>query len=95
MSQIEYSAAQLDMLANDLMNARNRLEDTQRDLEGYVGQLAATWEGTAPGEYLLKQGRWDDANKALMDIMQRLSGIVRDGAVDMTTTDKDLASRWM
>ncbi|MFI1462538.1 WXG100 family type VII secretion target [Nocardia carnea] len=93
--QIQYSAEQMDMLANDLLAAKNRLSDTHLDLRGYVDQLAAEWGGTAKNEYLVKQGRWDDANGRLMEIMEKLSGIVRDGAVDMATTDAQLAAKWL
>lgn len=93
--KIQYSAAQMDMLANDLLASKNRLFDTHLDLRGYVDQLAAEWNGVAKNEYFLKQDRWDKANERIMEIMEKLSGIVRDGAVDMTTTDAQLASKWM
>jgi WXG100 family type VII secretion target len=92
---IAYSEAQLMALSGDLNTSRGRLQETHDELQGYVNGLVAQWGGDAQVAYSAKQKRWDEAHIALLDIMQRLSDIVRDGAIDMTTTDKTNAARWM
>ncbi|MFI9535574.1 WXG100 family type VII secretion target [Nocardia fusca] len=92
---IAYSEAQLMALSGDLNTSRGRLQETHDELQGYVNGLVAQWGGDAQVAYSAKQKRWDDAHIALLEIMHRLSEIVRDGAIDMTTTDKSNAARWM
>ncbi|MGW5385255.1 WXG100 family type VII secretion target [Nocardia sp. NPDC003963] len=92
---ISYSETQLIALSGDLGTSRGRLQETHDELQGYVNGLVASWSGEAQVAYSAKQKRWDDAHVALLEIMQRLADIVRDGAIDMSTTDKANASRWM
>ncbi|WP_459549348.1 WXG100 family type VII secretion target [Nocardia sp. X0981] len=96
MSEVKYSEAQLTAMAGDIRNAKGRLTETQAELESYVSQLAASWETSeAKDAYRAKQLRWDDAHNQLMDIMERIAKVVEDGAINMTSTDKMNAARWL
>lgn len=96
MSEVKYSEAQLIAMAGDIRNAKGRLTETQAELESYVNQLAASWETSeAKDAYRAKQLRWDDAHNQLMDIMERIAKVVEDGAINMTSTDKMNAARWI
>ncbi|MGW0182018.1 WXG100 family type VII secretion target [Nocardia sp. NPDC003345] len=93
---LQYSEGQLMAMAGDIRTSKGRLSETHTELGNYVNQLAAAWETSeAKDAYRAKQARWDDAHNQLMDIMERIAKVVEDGAINMTSTDRQNASRWL
>lgn len=93
---MKYSEGQLLAMAGDIRTSKGRISESHTELLNYVNQLAASWESDeAKIAYDAKQSRWNKAHEDLMDIMERIAKVVEDGAVNMTSTDKQNAARWL
>lgn len=101
MSEVKYSSEQLHAMSDDLVAAKGRLAEAHQELQGYVNGLVSQWESGARDAYVEKQRRWDDAIQSpdqttgLLPIIQAVAKVVKDGAVDMATTDAQNAAKWM
>ncbi|WP_051161604.1 WXG100 family type VII secretion target [Nocardia brevicatena] len=93
---MKYSEGQLLAMTGDIRTSKGRISESHGELLNYVNQLASSWESDeAKIAYDAKQNRWNKAHEDLMDIMERIAKVVEDGAINMTTTDKQNASRWL
>lgn len=93
---MKYSEGQLVQLAADLRTSKGRLSESHSELTNYVKQLCSTWESDeAQKAYQDKQHRWDRAHEDLMTTLENIAKVVEDGAINMTTTDKAAAAKWV
>lgn len=71
-----------------------RFNEALADLRAQIAPLRQTWTAAAAEAYRTEQLRWDQAAAALNDILFRLGNAVRDGADDVSATDRRAASAW-
>ena len=86
--EIEYTVRQ------EIHTTSARLNAALDDLRAQVAPLQEIWTRQAAEAYRIEQARWEQAAAALNDILVRLGNAVRDGADDMTATDRMAANAW-
>ena len=64
------------------------------DLRAQIGPLEETWTAQAAEAYRAEQLRWNQSAAALNDILLRLGNAVRDGADEVSATDRRAAGAW-
>ncbi|MCV7431725.1 WXG100 family type VII secretion target [Mycolicibacterium bacteremicum] len=71
-----------------------RFNAALEDLRGQIAPLQQTWTAQAAEAYRAEQLRWNQSAAALNDILQRLGNAVRDGADEVSATDRRAAGAW-
>ncbi|MGI5221351.1 WXG100 family type VII secretion target [Nocardia sp. CA-290969] len=99
---LKYSQEQLIALSKDIDRKVGDLRTQNDDLMGYAQNLAQSWESDsstgndgAYEAYMVKQNEWKVAQIELLDVLNRISRVVEDGAINMSDTDKRNAGAWM
>ncbi|AHK30039.1 WXG100 family type VII secretion target [Rhodococcus opacus] len=95
MSSLKYGFAELQALASDIMSNEAKLRETHDELRGYVNGLVAQWESGARENYQAVQAKWDSSHEDLLQVLQTISKVVQDGAVDMQTAEDRNATAWL
>jgi WXG100 family type VII secretion target len=87
-AEIEYTVRQ------QIHSTSARLNAALDDLRAQITPLQATWTREAADAYRVEQSRWEHAASALNDILVDLANAVRDGADDVSATDRSAARAW-
>ena len=71
-----------------------RLNAALEELRAQIAPLQHTWTAQAAEAYRAEQVRWNHSAAALNDILLRLGNAVRDGADEVSATDRRAAGAW-
>lgn len=98
---MRYSKEQLIALSDEIKTLKGALDTQNDDLMAYANRLAESWkndgEGANDGAYgafLIKQTEWRKAEEDMLNVLFRISEVVKDGAINMSETDKQNAAAW-
>ncbi|MBJ7463811.1 WXG100 family type VII secretion target [Mycobacterium sp. ITM-2016-00316] len=86
--EIEYTVRQ------EIHSTSARFNAALEELRAQIAPLQQTWTAEAAEAYRTEQLRWNQSAAALNDILFRLGNAVRDGADDVSATDRRAASAW-
>ena len=71
-----------------------RFNAALEELRAQIAPLQQTWTREAAEAYRAEQLRWNQSASALNDILVRLGNAVRDGADEVSATDRRAANAW-
>lgn len=71
-----------------------RFNAALEELRAQIAPLQQTWTAQAAEAYRAEQLRWNQSAAALNDILLRLGNAVRDGADEISATDRRAAGAW-
>ena len=86
--EIEYTIRQ------EIHSVSARLNAALEELRAQIAPLHQTWTAQAAEAYRAEQLRWNQSAAALNDILLRLGNAVRDGADEVSATDRRAAGAW-
>ncbi|WP_072687335.1 WXG100 family type VII secretion target [Rhodococcus marinonascens] len=92
---LKYGFAELQALASDIKSNEGKLRETHEELQSYVQGLVAQWESGAQENYQASQARWNSAHNDLLQVLQTISKVVQDGAIDMQSAEDRNAAAWL
>lgn len=92
---LTYNFAEIEFtVRQDIHATSGRLNAALDDLRSQIMPLRQVWTREAAEAYQAQQAAWDRSAAALNDILFRLGNAVRDGADDLSATDRRAASAW-
>ncbi|MFH5206649.1 WXG100 family type VII secretion target [Antrihabitans spumae] len=91
---LDYKFGEIDAMSDSLRSRSVALNETHDELKGYVAALAATWEGQAQANYQSVQRDWDQAHQQLVEVLNKIANVVRDGNSGMQATEGREAMKW-
>lgn len=96
MSEIKYDFAQIMAMADALKGDAGTLSGSQDTLQGHINNLMNAWgpETESAMAFQDVQNRWNQSNNEMIDLLNRISQTVREGAEQMNDTERMNAAKF-
>lgn len=92
---LKYDFRGIEGLVADIQLVKNTLTQTHGDLEAYIGNLVATWDGTNREAYQTVQAQWNANHNDLIDTLNAIANAVQNGGQVMEGTEAKLTDGWV
>ena len=91
---LKYDFAGIAGLVQDINLVKATLTETHDELQAYIRNLVATWEGENQAAYAVVQDQWNRNHNDLIDTLNAISLAVQNGNDTMASTEAKLAGGW-
>lgn len=94
MQSMSVRPEQVISLAQQISTGARGIRSQLEDLEGEVGQLRASWDGSAQVAYDDAQRKWNASLNELNQLLQQISQKTMDLSQNYTSQDRSSAGRF-
>ncbi|WTW94601.1 WXG100 family type VII secretion target [Streptomycetaceae bacterium NBC_01309] len=84
---IQEAAGQIRTINGDI---KSRLDELKRQVDA----VAATWEGQAHSDYMIRQAKWTEAQTSLCALLDQIAGALTQTADVYQQTESANAKMW-